>query len=104
MAATEEICDLVIAAARDCGEVALETVGASIELRAPTTFAVLSVKARWVELRLRLATGRSIPGIVKLLSGGSDVEEHTLRLRKPADVDIELRGWLCEAHAAAGRG
>ena len=45
--------------------------------------------------------GHRLPGIVRLLSGDSDVSRHRLRLRRAGDVDDEVRAWLCEAYRMA---
>ena len=95
--------DCVVTMARDCGDVVVDQVDGTTELRAGTTFATITVTARSVDLKLLLPSGRRLPGIVKLIYGDSDLAEYTLRLRRVEDVDDEVRTWLCEAHAGASR-
>ena len=95
------VCDHVIDCARECGEVTVRRSENGVELGAPATFATVTVGRRAVLLRLTLPGGHRVPAIVRLLSGGEDRSRHVIRLRHLADVDDEVRAWLCEAYRGA---
>ena len=96
-----EIAEDIVAMAQRCGYVEIREVPPSIELVARRTFAVVTLGRRSVRLRLKMPIGRRIPGLVRFFTGTADTKTHTLRIRSAADLDEEVAGWLCEAHAAA---
>lgn len=105
-----EIVDLyhrLVEMVQSCGEVDVEPVKTMIEFKAPTSFAAVAIRDRWIDLHLMLPNMRNTPRVLNQIVVSPDILEHTVRLKSVAKADPEIQMWLCEAYEAAqirGRG
>jgi predicted RNA-binding Zn-ribbon protein involved in translation (DUF1610 family) len=91
----------IVEMARSCGDVAVEPTKKMIEFKAPTSFAAVAIRDRWIDLHLMLPNMQNTPRVLKQLKVSPEILEHTIRLKKISKLDEEIQMWLCEAYEAA---
>jgi hypothetical protein len=98
-----ETFDAFVAAARESGPVEVDPTVSRIALLAAIRFAAVQrPRGRHLDAHLVLTRPVRSPRLkVEFLAPYYYL--HRVRLRTPADVDDELRGWLAEAHEVGRR-
>lgn len=91
----------IVEMARSCGDVKVEPVKTMIEFKAPSSFAAVAIKDRWVDLHLMLPNMQNTPRVLKQLKVSPETLEHTVRIKNIGKLDDEIQMWLCEAYEAA---
>jgi hypothetical protein len=92
----EEVKDLLVAADKD---VRIEYVSVGVFFKKKTNFAELRPLTKWSKLIFKLPRDFSHPSITKKWPGPTRTY-YEMKLRTPADVTDEVRGWLAEAAAS----
>jgi uncharacterized protein DUF5655 len=93
-----EIVSRAIAAARECGEVAVLPEKTRIALAARMSFAALMPRRRWVDGHVVLARRLEDPRFTKIESFSPRNHLHAFRLSSPGEVDDRFRAWMREAY------
>lgn len=91
----DEVKATLLAADKD---VRLEYVSVGVFFKKRTNFAELRPLTKWSKLIFKLARDMTHPDITKKWPGPSRTY-YEMKLRTPADVTDEVRGWLVEAAA-----
>ncbi|HEU4557434.1 MAG TPA: DUF5655 domain-containing protein [Longimicrobium sp.] len=87
------------AAVRECGPVILAPAKTRIGFQVRMIFAAVSVRADRLNGHVVLARRVEHQRFTRIDSLSPRNHVHHFRLRDPAEVDGEVRGWLCEAYA-----
>jgi hypothetical protein len=93
--------DAVLAHLETLGPVYVEPVSVGIFLKRTHKFAELRPAQRWVNLSFKLSRAVVHPAIVRRLPPNAARPHHVGRLRRPEDVDDDVRAWLTESYFEA---
>lgn len=96
--AAVELYEAVAAALRDCGEYRIHPQKTRIAFITTMTFASVRLAQRWVDLGLITPEPIEDNRIAKVDLYGPTSFASELRLRSIADVDADVREWLCIAY------
>jgi hypothetical protein len=86
-------------AVRTCGPVVLAPAKTRIGFQVRTIFAAITVRADRLDGHVVLARRLEHPRFTRIESLSPRNHVHHFRLRDPAEIDDEVRGWLREACA-----
>jgi hypothetical protein len=92
------IFDVVHAHLATLGPLHLEPVSVGLFFKRSRTFAELRPMTRWMKLSFILSRRVDDPRISRCLPVSGNRIYHETRLREPADVDEQVRGWLTDAY------
>ncbi len=92
------IAEAVLAYLESVGPVHVEPVAVGIFLKRTQTFAQLRPMERWVALSFALPRRVQHPTITRKVMQYHGHFHHVANLRRPEDLDGQLRGWLTEAY------
>ena len=93
--------DAVLKAARDLGPVGEDPKKTSIHLVRTSAFAGVATRKDSLILTLKASAPLTSARVERSEQASAHRWHHEVRLRRPADVDRELRQWLAAAYALA---
>ena len=93
----------VEAALANCGRFRIHPQKTRIAFITRMTFAGVALAQRWVDVTLILPTAVSHDRVRRIELYGPTSFAHSVRLASVADLDAEVRRWLCDAHRRGGQ-
>jgi hypothetical protein len=97
--AVRQTFDRLLEAVRGLGPVTVLPEKTRIALQVRMSFAALMPRQRWLDGHVVLARQVASPRFRRVDVYSPRNVVHAFRLRSPAEVDAEVRGWLAEAYA-----
>ena len=82
---------------KELGDVIVEFVQVGVFFKTTRTFATLRPLTKWVNLTFHLDRKLDHPQLGKAQNYGPNRWYYTVRLKSPADVTDDVRGWLAES-------
>jgi hypothetical protein len=93
------IFDAVMAFLDELGPVYVEPVSVGIFIKSSRSFIELRPKKKWVALSFALPHRFEHPRIARRIKGSGEKTFYVVNLRRPEELDDQVKGWLAEAYA-----
>ncbi|MFQ5944455.1 MAG: DUF5655 domain-containing protein [Anaerolineales bacterium] len=87
-----------VRAVRGCGPITLVPIKTRIGFQARITFADIMVRRHWIDCYVILSRRSNNPRFARIESLSRHSHVHHFRVSSPADIDDEVRSWLCQAY------